>query len=384
MTTIYKPPQLHQQLNHETERKITWLELFYDLVYVATLIQLGNVLSENLSWIGLGQFVLLFIPVWWAWTGITFYMNRFVVDDWLHRGLIFLQMCAIAWLGVTVEGAFGALTSQFSLTYAVIRGVLILLYLRTWHHVPQTKSLTQRYVVAHSVGVVLWVISAFLPAPINYTLWVMALMIEIGNAFLPKTRQLQSLLPPDPPHLTERYGIFIIIVLGESFIKTITAASGFAITMEAFTFSVFGIGVIFGLWWLYFDGVAEAEINQTHFAPYGWIYAHLPLAIGLTIVGVASKKLFLSVGKGYADEKYLLLFCGAMIVYTLSLVVLNYVTTQYNTTVSNNIRVGIRLGMAALFLGLALVVSHISLLGFIIIVFVMMMIQIGIELWQAR
>ena len=79
------PPRLHRASAGAHERKITWLELFYDLVYVATLIQIGNALSEDITLNGFLRFAIVFIPVWWAWTGITFYMNRFVVDDLWHR-----------------------------------------------------------------------------------------------------------------------------------------------------------------------------------------------------------------------------------------------------------------------------------------------------------
>lgn len=384
MNTLWTPPRLHQTISQDEERRVTWLELFYDLVYVATLIQLGNVLSDDVSVTGLVQFVVIFIPVWWAWTGITFYMNRFVVDDVWHRGLIYLQICAIAWLGVSVDGAFGELATQFALTYAAIRLILVVLYVRTWKHAPETRPLTQRYVVAHSIGVVLWMISAFMPAPLNYGLWLVALAIEIGNIFLPKTRQLQTLLPPAPSHMAERYGIFTIIVLGESFIKTITAASGLPITFEALVFSLFGIGAVFGLWWLYFDDVAESDIKPAHFALYGWIYAHLPLAISLTMFGVAAKKLFLSADKAYADEKYLILFCVSMMLYTLSLALLEYVTSRRHETLSDGIRLSVRLGTALVFLLLALLGGDLSPILFIIIVAVIMMIQIGLELISSR
>ncbi|MCB0157354.1 MAG: low temperature requirement protein A, partial [Caldilineaceae bacterium] len=90
---LLAPPRLHQAAHGEV-RKVTWLELFYDLVYVAVLIQLGNILSDDVSPVGLMRFVVLFVPVWWAWTGITFYMNRFVADDVVHRLLIYLQIVA--------------------------------------------------------------------------------------------------------------------------------------------------------------------------------------------------------------------------------------------------------------------------------------------------
>jgi len=82
--------------SRHTSRSIQWLELFYDLVYVATLIQIGNFLSDNVSIVGFGQFIVLMMVIWWAWTGETFYQNRYVSDDLLHRGIVFLQIFAIA------------------------------------------------------------------------------------------------------------------------------------------------------------------------------------------------------------------------------------------------------------------------------------------------
>ncbi len=320
------PPRLHRHAHGET-RKVTWLELFYDLVYVAVLIQLGNVLSEDVSWAGVLRFAVVFAPIWWAWTGITFYMNRFVVDDLWHRLLIYLQIVAIAVLGISVEQAFGTLTMQFALAYAAIRLILVLLYVRTWRSEPATRPLTQRYVIGYMIGIVLWVISAFLPAPWAALLWMAALLIEIGNVFTPRTRALQTLLPPDPHHMRERYGIFVIIVLGESFIKTITSASGLALNPEILAFSLLGIFVVVALWWLYFNDVETTVIKPAHWAPYAWIYAHLPLTLGLTAFGVGAKKLFQSVGDDHVKVSYLALYCGALVVYALALMLVELATT---------------------------------------------------------
>jgi low temperature requirement protein LtrA len=378
---IWRPPRLHQVSSLEEERKVTWLELFYDLVYVATLIQLGNVLSEEVTLAGFGQFAIVFVPIWWAWTGVTFYMNRFVVDDIWHRLLIFGQMCAIAWLGVSVEGAFGELAGQFALAYAAIRLVLVLLYLRTWRHAPATKPLTRRYVAAHLSGIVLWFVSAFLPAPVNYILWLAALGIEIGHVFLPKTRQLQMLLPPDPHHMIERYGIFTIIVLGESFIKTITAASGSVINVEALLFSLFGIGIVFGLWWLYYNDSEESSLKPAHWAPYVWIYAHLPLTIGLTAFGVASKKLFLSVGEDQLKYSYILLYCAALILVGLALFLINHATTRPGSSVTPGRRGLWRMGMVFAFALLALFGSQLSALTFVILAAAILAVQITADVW---
>ena len=318
----------HHAAAEESERKVTWLELFYDLIYVATLIQLGNTLSEDVSVNSFLRLVIVFIPVWWAWTGMTFYMNRFEIDDIGHRVLIYVQICALAVLGVSIGGALGELAMQFALAYAAIRVILILLYARSWRTAPHARPLIQRYMLAQSAAALLWVISAFVPQPFNVGLWLVALIIDIGNSFIPSTQRLQALLPPDSGHMRERYGLFTLIVLGESFIKTVSAAAGFTFTATTLLVSSLGIGVVFSLWWLYFDDAEETAIRPRRAAPYVWIYSHLPLAIGLTAVGVASKKLFVGVAEGHFKPDYLVLYCVALILYAVSLALIDFVTVR--------------------------------------------------------
>ena len=221
MHAIWRPPYLHAERHSEEPRRVTWLELFYDLVYVATVIQMGNLLSHNVSWLGFLEFVALFIPIWWSWTGITFYMNRFVVDDLWHRLLIFLQIFAIATLGLSVQGAFGDLGSQFALAYVIIRLLLIIMYARAWIYIESARPVIVGFIRGFTFSSLLWLISVFVPAPWNYLIWALGMGIDLLTPFLPGTREHLRLAPADLEHLAERYGIFTIIVLGESFIKII-------------------------------------------------------------------------------------------------------------------------------------------------------------------
>lgn len=93
-------PQLHVPSEH-AEKKATWLELFYDLIFVAAFIQMGNSLSEKVSFASFVGFCAMFIPLWVAWSGYTFYINRFTVDDFAHRLLVFAQMLAVGAMAVT-------------------------------------------------------------------------------------------------------------------------------------------------------------------------------------------------------------------------------------------------------------------------------------------
>ena len=104
--------------------------MFYDLIYVATFIQLGNALSANVGWAGFGVFAVLFLPIWYTWTGFTFYSNRFVVDDFAHRILVFAQMFGIGAMAVWVPQVFNADLQPFAISYGCVRLVLALWYWR--------------------------------------------------------------------------------------------------------------------------------------------------------------------------------------------------------------------------------------------------------------
>ena len=92
--------------NDEKERHATWLELFFDLVFVVIISQLSHFLLHEISLLRFLEFLFLFIPVWWAWTGVTFYSTRFYSDDVGHRLLLLLQMGGAGAMAVNISGAF--------------------------------------------------------------------------------------------------------------------------------------------------------------------------------------------------------------------------------------------------------------------------------------
>jgi low temperature requirement protein LtrA len=322
-----QPPRLHDAHgDQEEERKVGWLELFYDLIYVATIIQLGTLLSDNVSPLGALLFVLLFIPVWWSWTGMMFYFNRFVTDDIWHRLLIFAQMFAIANVAISVTGAYGDTSRDFALSYFAVRIILVVLYARAWHHVGSARPLLQRYTIGFSAASLFWLASAFVPVPYRHLLWVIGLLVEFYVPLSAGSRRLHSLLPPDAPHMGERYGLFTIIVLGESFIKVVDGLAGRGIVPFSLTLSGLGFIITASFWWLYFDRIAGAGIRRTASAPYIWIYTHLPLTIGITALGVSTKKMALLEFGAPLPEHYRWLVCGAVATCLVALSLLDLVS----------------------------------------------------------
>ena len=389
---LWRPPRLYPQVKggestadqneHTDEHGETWLELFYDLVFVAVLIQLGNVLSDDVSWAGVGRFAVLFAPVWWIWSNFTFYMNRFEVDDLWHRLIIAVQIFFIAWLGASVGGAFGELSTQFVLCYVAIRLTLIALYLRTYRQVPETRALLRHYLFGfNGVSVVLWLASLLLPAGLRYLLWLAAFVWEVAYGQVPPLVTLHERFPFRREHFQERFGTLIIIVLGETFIKTITVDSSLTLTRAAFLFSAPGVAILFGLWWLYFEDTEDTQGDAIHRAnPAPWLFTHLPLSLALVAFGVAAKKLLEGTYDAHLNPEYALLYGGSLVLYALAMAALNLLGHK----AFHRSRAGVRFGMAAavaLVTGLSLGASAISIVAWVsLIIFG----QVVHDLWLAR
>ena len=307
-------------LNTDVHRKVSWLELFYDLVYVATVVQLGNKLSEDVSPTGFLGFVLLFVPIWWVWMGTTFYANRFAADDLAHHLLIFAQIFIVSALAIHVFDGLGETSAGFALSYAAARGILVIMYWRAARYVEVARSLARRYAMGFAVAALIWLISAFVPPPLRFVLWGVGLLVDFWTPLSPASIRLQKQLPPSPHHLPERMGLFTIIVFGESFMKVIGGFSGHEIEFQRVIVALLGLVLVGSLWWVYFENVAERAVNWARGAQV-WIYTHLPLQLSLVALAVGVYKLVTLHHEGLPDE-YRLLICVsvALALFTTSVI----------------------------------------------------------------
>lgn len=187
----WQAPRLRTESKDGEERHATWLELFFDLVLVAVISRLSQGLKHDLSWGGIFHFVALSIPVWWAWTGITFYATRFDTDDLSDRIFFFLQILGCAALAINVEDGFGATAAGFAISYALLRLLLVLQYILASYFVPEARSLTVRYACGFGLAALCWLASAWLPPQQRYFLWAVGVIIDFstpltaGELFLP-------------------------------------------------------------------------------------------------------------------------------------------------------------------------------------------------------
>jgi low temperature requirement protein LtrA len=289
---LIKPPTLRSANTAEVERHATWLELFYDLVFVAALSQLANGLSADYSPTGFFQFAMIFIPVWWAWAGHTFYLSRFDTEDLLHRLLTMLQMTAVASLAVHVPTALTTGSAGFALSYATVRFILVAEYIRAGRHIPAVRPLTDRYVHGFGAAAALWAGSILIPSPWRFWLWGAALLVDFAAPLT--AGQLHVRFPPHLSHLPERFGLFTIIVIGEAVASVVFGIGRIGLTLVSALAGLMGLLIAFALWWGYFEGAKGAMTRRlqarSHLKYYQqWLYAHLPLLMGITAVAVGIK-----------------------------------------------------------------------------------------------
>ena len=389
MSELFTRPQYFRNVkfHRHTDRTIGWLELFYDLVYVATLIQIGNYLSDNLTLLGFGQFLVLMFVLWWAWTGETLYQNRFVADDIWHRILVFIQIFGIAAIGLSVSEAFGSLYVQFTLAYVLVRSVMILMYARAYRSHPESRSISVRFMIGFGGGIAIWLGAVLLPAEYHWVAWLVAIAFEI--AFFAPPIMLQELRKwgPDDHHLVERFGIFTIIVLGEAFVKVLDDAQGAALGVEQVLFGMIGLVVLYTLWWLYFSDTAGKLYDAgVSLKPLSWSYGHLFLATSLVAFGVAIKKLFAETLKYSGDpltEAYRLLLTAAIVIFLLALALINYGLNDELTAYSQNTNVVVYLGVAVVVLAVGLLVTGVTATQFTAIIAVIMVALVAFNIYQS-
>lgn len=263
-------------------RRVGWVELFYDLVFVVVIAEVAHALSAHVSWAGLGAFLLTFVPLWWTWIGGTIYAERFESEDVSFRVFAFLQMLPIAGMAVFAHDALGHGAQGFALSYAAGRLLIILLWLRGGWHDARARPVTNRFAVGFTASFALFVASAFLHGPIVFVLWGIGLAFDIATPLF--TLRQQAKLPRLSAHkLPERFGLLVIIVLGEMVVQTIQGVAQNELrSLRTFAAGALGMALVFLLWWLYFDAVQRKGPKPALRYALARSYLHLPLLLGLT------------------------------------------------------------------------------------------------------
>ncbi len=276
-----------QTLYNAPSRQAAWLELFFDLVFVAVIgvvtHELAYTQDGHISAIQLLRFPLVFIPVWWIWTTHTLYSNRFDNNDRAHRAFALVIMALVVLLSTYEKNSYNEKFQQFALLYSVIRVMLAMLYLRI--HVKHKAEVyfAKEMMIAILIGAVISGSSILFNGISKFVVFYAGIAVDMGLQFMlcSKTKQF----PVDRKHLVERTGLLALIILGESVISMINSLSQIAVWDNyAIAAAVSGFTIVWAIWWIYFDSFNKLEHAKRITDGNVLLYSHLFLCMGLLML----------------------------------------------------------------------------------------------------
>jgi low temperature requirement protein LtrA len=298
-------------------RRTSAVELLWDLVFVFAVTQVTTLMANDLTWTGLGQGLLVLALVWWAWSAYVWAANAEQETSRELRVVLLVGMVCIFVAGLCLPEAFGDRATLFACAYAAVR----LLHLAIYAHASRVGSASWSaiagFAITVGIGMVLLIAGSFLPEGQRAVVWAIAVAIDYaGPAWLTRER-LRGLQQVAVAHFAERYGLFIIICLGESIVAIGLSANGQPLDTDLVLSVALGLVAAIGLWWTYFDRLArDAEEGlRDHDDPVlaaadGYSYVHLVLVAGIMIFAVGMKVAIHDVGHHLPDAGRLAVFGG--------------------------------------------------------------------------
>lgn len=311
------------------DQSVTFVELFFDLVFVFAITQVVGLLHDGLDARHIGQAVLVFWLVWWAWTQFTWALNA---ANTTHPGVQLATLVATGvafFLAVSLPGAFGERALWFAVPYLLVRAIGLTQYARVamvtgpgqWAAVATFSTLS-----LGGLGAVLG--GAIAGGTTQYWLWGLAILLDVVAAGVAGRAGGWGL---HPGHFVERHGLIVIIALGESIIVAAASLSDLAWDASTLAVGVLAVAVTGGLWWTYFvrakprleralESLEGAQLSET--ARDAFSLMHFPMLCGVIAYAVAAEAALahahepLPTATRIALGVGLLLFVGGMAVVT--------------------------------------------------------------------
>jgi low temperature requirement protein LtrA len=284
------------------EGRATTLELFYDLVFVFAITQVSHLLLNDLTWAGVGQSLLVLLVVWWSWNYTTWVTNELDPETIPVRLLMIALMLASLLMAVAIPQAFGDRALLFVGSYVFIQvGRHTFLTFAAAEPGTIERERAGRILTWFVAAGVFWFAGAFVDGPARVAFWLVALALDYGGPLV--TFRIPGLPRVAPEawsigteHFTERFGLFIILALGESIV--VTGATTSELDLDTARVVAFGMAFLAtaALWWLYFSAVAriaqrhlELSGNRTLLARDAYTYLHVVIVAGVIVSAVGDE-----------------------------------------------------------------------------------------------
>lgn len=372
------------------DASVTQLELFFDLVIVFAFTMVTDFAAHETTAINLLRALLILTLLWWMWIGYSWLGNVVKADEGIMRVAMFIAMGAAFIIALTIPEAFHDLPGGwygplvFVIAYLVVRCVHLAVFWMASAHDGQLRRQVIRWAAGSiSVAGVLLVIGALTTGTAQLALWFAALAWDmLWTLFAGNEWRLNS-----ASHFAERYGLIVIIALGESIVEIGVGVAGLPISWSITVGSMLGLAVAGLLWWAYFDVGAlvveralhqAAGARQIQIARNCYTYWHFPMIAGIVAMALGLKKVLNYVGgaQGHSlsDELHgipLFALYGGVAVYLLAQVGFRHYATGLVLTP--------RLVAVAALLALIPVASMLPALGALALLVAILLALIGFE-----
>ncbi|WP_379153578.1 low temperature requirement protein A [Paenibacillus sp. sgz5001063] len=299
-----------------TAKKVTWLELFYDLLFVAAVSKASHVLlhveDETLSLETLVKFVLIFIPIWWAWVGQTLFVNRYGQDIVSHRIFLIIQLFFVLIMTASLSVDFDQTYYSFLIGYIGLRAMTAVQY-----HFVHSKETGHLKTTAQYLGTRFWMGLVISACSLFFDSWVRYVVLYAGIALdilLPLIgRRILIKTPTNTHHLLERFSLFALILLGEAVVSILAVLQSSVWTLHSVGFAALTFVLIIAMWWQYYDNLEKKVDKNVHTAGQTIIYGHLFIFLSLCMLAASIQLLFLS--KLHYDQMLNLIFGSALLYF---------------------------------------------------------------------
>jgi low temperature requirement protein LtrA len=285
----------------EHEHRVTPRELFFDLVFVFAFTQVATLLADDPTFAGIGRGVLVLAALWWAWTAYAWLMNTVDPEEGVVGAALLVALIAMFLAALVVPGVFEDDGVLFGAAFLLVCAMHIVLYALAGRGNRDLLSAVLRLAPWTLLGATLILVAGF-TAGARTWLWLAALAVTYVGAGLSGSSGWQL----HPSHLTERYGLVLIIALGEAFISIGIGATGIGIGLGEVVAAILGLLVATSFWLAYFDffsirgermlrGLQGAE--RVALARDAYAYAHFLLIAGIVLFAFAMKTIVGHVGE---------------------------------------------------------------------------------------
>lgn len=282
------------------DQSVTFVELFFDLVFVFSVTQVASLLHHHLDWTGLGEAVLVFWLVWWAWSQFTWALNA---ADTTHTavelGTLFATGVAF-FMAVALPGAFSGDAIWFAAPYVLVRLIGLALYIRVAWAADASQHAAVRTFALMSVGGLAAVLAGAIAGGTTlYWLWGLAILLDVIAAMVGGKAEGWNI---HPDHFAERHGLFVIIALGESLIVAAGGLAGAEISPNVLAVGAFAVATSCALWWSHFGWAKTAldrelervrGADRSKLARDAYSLLHFPMILGVIGVAVALEEIVL-------------------------------------------------------------------------------------------